>query len=227
MNTVALAALASWKLDWRVISLLILTAAIYLRGWVRGRRLLRDSRDEGRLVSFLAAIVLIFLAVASPLDTFDSLFLSAHMAQHLLLMMVAPALVLLGDPALPFLRGLPKPFVKEALGPFLTWPALRRFFHWLTSPFTAWSVFVGSTVFWHLPFAYELACRATRVFLLVGHSFLVAGHPARSGKVPMAYLGRHPLLTSGRFRQHGNFRLLCVLGQIAVSELHRSAGFRD
>jgi polyferredoxin len=58
---------------------------------------------------------------------------------------------------LPILQGLPKPFVKEVLGPFLTWRPLRRFFTWLTSPLVAWVVFVGSTVGWHLPYFYELA----------------------------------------------------------------------
>ncbi len=157
MNTVAVAALASWNLDWRVIALLVLTAAIYLRGWIRGRRLLHDSRDSSRLACFLSGVALIFLATESPLDSFDSLYLFAHMTQHLLLMMFAPALILLGDPILPLLRGLPKPVNKEVLGPFLTWRALRRFAHRLTSPLIAWLAFVSSTVFWHLPFAYELA----------------------------------------------------------------------
>ena len=48
------------------------------------------------------------------------------MAQHLLLMMIAPPLLLSGHPLLPFLRGLPRSFVKNGLGPFLAWPALNR-----------------------------------------------------------------------------------------------------
>lgn len=157
MNTVAVAALASWNLDWRVVLILTLTAAVYLRGWMRGRRLLHDERDGSRLACFIAGLLFIFIAIESPLDSFDTLLLSAHMAQHLLLMMIAPAFILLGDPALPLLRGLPKAFTKEMLGPFLTWPALRRFFHRLTSPYITWLLFVTSTVFWHVPFAYELA----------------------------------------------------------------------
>ena len=47
------------------------------------------------------------------------------MVQHLLLMMVAPPLLLLGAPLVPLLRGLPARVAKDALGPFLAWPALR------------------------------------------------------------------------------------------------------
>jgi cytochrome c oxidase assembly factor CtaG len=118
---------------------------------------LHHPRDGARLICFLAGLIVLFLASESPLDSFDTLLLSAHMAQHLLLMMIAPALLLWSEPALPLLRGLPRSVTKEALGPFLTWPALRQFFHWLTSPVVTWIAFAGSTVLWHLPAAYELA----------------------------------------------------------------------
>ena len=80
---------------------------------------------------FLSSLLVLFLAIESPLDAFDSLFLSAHMTQHLLLMMIAPPLLLLSYPLLPMLRGLPKGFVKEGLGPFLAWNPLKAFFAWI------------------------------------------------------------------------------------------------
>jgi cytochrome c oxidase assembly factor CtaG/ferredoxin len=140
-----------------VIILFLLSAIVYWRGWLRGRRLLRDERDGLRLTAFLACLLVLFLATESPLDAFDSLFLSAHMTQHLLLMMIAPPLLLLSYPLLPMLRGLPKGFVKEGLGPFLSWNPLKQFFAWLTSPIPAWLVFALTTLLWHLPKLYELA----------------------------------------------------------------------
>jgi cytochrome c oxidase assembly factor CtaG/polyferredoxin len=127
---------------------------------MKGRRLLRDSQDRTRLAAFMGGLVAIFLATESPLDVFDSLSLSAHMVQHLLLMMIAPPLLLIGDPLLPLLRGLPKKWVKEGLGPFLSWPLLRRFFHSLTFPPVAWLLFALSTVLWHVPAFYELALQS-------------------------------------------------------------------
>ena len=157
MESAASAAFESWALDGRVIALLLLSSIVYCRGWLRGRRLLRDQQDHARLAAFLAALVVLFLATESPLDAFDSLFLAAHMTQHLLLIMIAPPLLLLSHPLLPLLRGLPKSFVKEGLGPFLSWKPLKQFFGWLTEPIPAGIAFASSTLFWHLPKLYELA----------------------------------------------------------------------
>jgi len=160
VDSVAGAALASWTLNPWLIALLLATAAIYLRGWIRGRRLFQHERDYSRLSAFFCGLMVLFLALDSPLDAFDSLFLSAHMTQHLLLLMVAPPLILVGYPMLPLLRGLPKRFVKEGLGPFLSWPLLQRVMRRLVWPPVAFSAFVVSTIFWHLPKFYELAVRS-------------------------------------------------------------------
>ena len=157
MDSTVTAAFSSWPLDARVIAILLLSAAVYFRGWLKGRTLLHDAQDGMRLAAFMASLFVLFIATESPLDAFDSLFLSAHMAQHLLLIMIAPPLLLLSNPLLPMLRGLPKGFVKEGLCPFLSWKPLKYFFGWLSSPIPAFLIFAASTLSWHLPFMYELA----------------------------------------------------------------------
>ncbi len=157
MDSFATAALTSWNLDPRVLLILLLLGAVYIRGWSRRRQQICDERDGQRLLFFLAALFVIFVATESPLDSIDNLSLAAHMTQHLLLMMIAPPLVLLAEPALLLLRGLPRAFVKEGLGPFLTWPLMRRFFGWLTAPHVTWILFAVSTIGWHLPYFYEKA----------------------------------------------------------------------
>lgn len=49
-------------------------------------------------VAFLSGLALIFVAVGSGLAAYDDLNLSAHMVQHVLLMMLAPALIALSRP---------------------------------------------------------------------------------------------------------------------------------
>ena len=65
--------------------------------------------SQGRLVAFWGGLAAVVLALASPIEPFASLFLQVHMVQHVLLMMVAPPLIWLGEPLFPMLRGLPRP----------------------------------------------------------------------------------------------------------------------
>jgi len=67
----------------------------------------------------------IVIALESPVDAFGSLLLQAHMIQHLLLIAVAAPLLLLGQPVLPLLRGLPQWVFKDALGPFFFVPGAK------------------------------------------------------------------------------------------------------
>jgi putative membrane protein len=146
------AAFAAWNLDLRVVALLALIAFVYVRGWMRIRQ-----HDVQRLCAFLGGLALLFIAGESPLDAYDTVYLSAHMAQHLLLMMLAPGLLLLGHPLVPLLRGLPKKLVKRLIAPLLTWPWLRRVGERLTSPPLALAIYSVSTIAWHTPYLYELA----------------------------------------------------------------------
>ena len=101
-----------------------------------------------------------WIAIASPLDTLDSLLLIAHMTQHLILMSVVPPLLLLGAPAVPLLRGLPQSALRDGLGPFFRTPALHRVVHLLTHPVFAWLAMNIAYIGWHVPPAYELALRS-------------------------------------------------------------------
>ena len=70
------------------------------------------------------------------------------------------ASVALGAPLLPVLRGLPRNFAHDGVGPFLSWPALRRFGNALTHPVVCWLVMAVSLCAWHVPAAFELALRS-------------------------------------------------------------------
>ncbi len=158
MNPFAETIFRSWQPDYGAPAFLLLTCALYVRGWRR----LRRRRDFGvaRLASFLSGIAAILLAVASPLDAFANLLLTAHMVQHLLLLMVAPPLILYGAPYLPILRGLPARVLKHGAGPFLASPELQWFGRKLTHPMFCWLAFTITNLTWHTPEFYELALRS-------------------------------------------------------------------
>jgi len=66
-----------------------------------------------RMIAFLARVVFVFIAVASPLDTFSETLLFMHMAQHFVLMSVAPPLIVMGSPFVPLVRGMPVGIVRK------------------------------------------------------------------------------------------------------------------
>src|SRR5262245_45146739 len=87
---------------------LFLVGVAYVRGWWRLRRQgHRQIASRWRLAAYLAGLLTLTLALLSPLDHLAEVRFSAHMVQHQLLLMVAPPLLLLGNP-FPFgLWGLP------------------------------------------------------------------------------------------------------------------------
>jgi cytochrome c oxidase assembly factor CtaG len=159
MDPVA-AALRSWQVPYGVTAALLVTALVYVRGWAILRRQMPERFGAAQLVAFAAGLLAVFVALASPLDAFATLLLQVHMAQHILLTMVAPPLLWLGAPATPLLRGLPQRVAKTALGPFLAWPPLQRAAHWLAHPLVAWTTYTVTVIGWHFPGPYQLALRS-------------------------------------------------------------------
>jgi cytochrome c oxidase assembly factor CtaG len=154
------AALRSWPFDPWLLAALLLTAGVYLRGWLVLRRGPRRWHG-GHPAAFLGGLAAIYLALASPIEPFADLLLQVHMVQHLLLMMVAPPLLWLGAPLFPMLRGLPRSGRIFWVVPLLSAPPLRRLFGRLTHPLAALVLFVAATWLWHAPPVYDLALRSS------------------------------------------------------------------
>lgn len=90
----------TWALDSLVITLLIAAAALYLYGVGRVARAHPTSPwPPSRTGSFLAGLVVIAVATMSSVGAYDDVLFWVHMVQHLLLIMVAPALLVAGRPA--------------------------------------------------------------------------------------------------------------------------------
>jgi cytochrome c oxidase assembly factor CtaG len=148
---------AAWDFPPVVCSSLALTLAIYATGFLKIRKTRPRQFPAWRGWSFSAGILSLVVAVSSPLDTFSDRLLVIHMAQHFVLMSVAPPLIVFGAPVVPMLRGLPRWFVRPVLGPFIRRRWLRKFFHALVQPKVAWLLMNLAYLGWHIPSAYEAA----------------------------------------------------------------------
>jgi cytochrome c oxidase assembly factor CtaG len=161
MQPVVQAVLLSWSIPPAPTFAILLIALTYLRGAWLLRRAGYPDLPLWRVACFLLGLFAVFFALASPLDTFTSFVLTAHMLQHMTLMMIAPPLLLLGEPLIPIVRGLPRFAAREFAGPFLNWRVAERVGLFLTNPVTA-LILMGAVMFiWHVPGPYELAVRSS------------------------------------------------------------------
>lgn len=174
MSPVALAILQSWSLPRYVTAINILTALMYFRGWRVMHAAMPERFTPSRLCSFLGGIAMLEIALASPIDTFDPFLLSNHMLQHMILMMLVPPLILLGDPAIPLLHGMPMWASRDVLGPILSWSPLQWIGRRLTHPAVCWLLMALAMLGWHIPAAYDLALHSSAWHEVEHICFLVA-----------------------------------------------------
>jgi putative membrane protein len=146
-----------WEVPPWVTCALVLTSFVYVRGWLALRRTRPKTLTAWRLVSFLAGLSAIFVAVSSPLDTYSETLLFMHMAQHFVLMSAAPPLIVLGCPLVPMLRGLPRGIVLRVVGPLLRSSIVLSVRRLSSSLPFAWMAMNLTYVAWHIPRAYEFA----------------------------------------------------------------------
>jgi cytochrome c oxidase assembly factor CtaG len=159
MPSVPQAVLRSWAIPPAATFAIVLWAVVYLRGWWLLRRAGSPDVPCWRCVTFLAGLFTLWVALASPMDVFNAFILTAHMLQHMLLMMIAPPLILLGAPLVPMIRGLPIFAAREFAGPFVNWAVAKRVGSALTHPIVA-LLLMGVAMFaWHTPALYEVALR--------------------------------------------------------------------
>jgi len=153
---------------------LILVALVYMRGWIRVRRLELDTIESWRVGSFLLGLFFIWLAVASPIAALDHELLTVHMVQHLLLMTLAPPLIWFGAPMKPLLHGLPQGF-GNIMSHFFRSPPIQRLGRAIAHSAVCWLAAAATLVGWHVPSLFALGMRSGLWHTIEQVSFLASG----------------------------------------------------
>jgi putative membrane protein len=170
---------------WSFDPFLVLAVVVAVWHEVGLRRLARRSRPERtrerrlRSLWFYGGLVVLLLAVESPVDYWADDYFFMHMIQHLLLMFAAPSLIVAGAPWQPLLDGLPgRPGRSVTRGVLAGgWSApLRAAGGLFLRPWVAVAVFNAVMVGWHLPGPFDLAEDNQTVHIWLMHgSFFAAG----------------------------------------------------
>ena len=180
----------SW--DWRleVIVVILALGLLYTVGWGRLRKRTRRSRHlrhqsqrhelaaRWRLVSYLSGLVIVAIALISPIDVLGGQLFFMHMIQHLLLIMIAPPLLLIANP-MPFLLwGLPSNWRRKVGNWIATLlhreGSFRQGLKVITGAGIIWLLWTISVIGWHDPNMYNAALRSDLVHDLEHITFFTA-----------------------------------------------------
>lgn len=160
----------AWSFEPVPLALVALTGAVYLLG-VRVLRRRGDRWSIWRTLSFTGGgLGSLLVATCSSLATYDTVLLSMHMAQHMVLTMVAPVFLALGAPVTLALRTLP-PIARRRLVSVLH----SRLAAVLAFPPVAFVFFIASP--WVLYFSgwYEATLRSALLHDLLHLHFVLVG----------------------------------------------------
>lgn len=148
------------QLHWHTEPLLLITLLVV--GWLYalGTGPLRSRIAPGadfprrQVILFYLGLIIVYLAVGSPLDQIGEQFLfSAHMVQHMLLIYISPVLFILGAPTW---------LIDWLLQP--EW--VRKPMKVLSHPICGGLLFIFIFTLWHVPVLYEAALHDKRIHVL-------------------------------------------------------------
>ncbi|HEX2048627.1 MAG TPA: cytochrome c oxidase assembly protein [Acidimicrobiales bacterium] len=155
----------AWKFDVPLLAGVVVVVWAYRRGRLRGPR---RASDDWRGRCFAGGTAVVVLALVSPLDALSGALASAHMVQHVLLLLVAAPLLALASPGAALVRGAPQA-LRQATG---RW---RRRLRPLRNPAALWALHVATIWVWHAGVPYDAALDHHLVHVAEHASFVVTG----------------------------------------------------
>jgi putative membrane protein len=126
------------------------------------------------VLAFWLGMTALVTALISPVDRLGESLLSFHMIQHLLLILVAAPLLVLGSPPAVLAWSLPRRWRRPAAQWWHNQTTLQNVVSFFTQPLTAWIIFAATLWLWHLPAFYQAALHSDVIHLLEHFSFLAS-----------------------------------------------------
>jgi cytochrome c oxidase assembly factor CtaG len=154
--------------DWSLDPPLVLCVDFAIFYWLGARRtvtpLRRRTAQHWRDAAFYGALLVLVLALSSPLDALSEQLFWAHMLQHILVMLVAAPLIVLSRPWIRLWRCLPlaaRRWLAHGLSHGRRAAPLRALSSFIGSPATSLVLFSVVLLGWHLPAMFDATLRSS------------------------------------------------------------------
>ncbi len=146
--------LHGWEVHPTVVVGCVALMACYLRA---------TPRLASYVVRFSLGVFILLLSLISPIDPLgDTYLFSAHMLQHLLLILAVPPFLIAG-------------FTPQRVAGWMARPCLRQAEQFLGNPVVAWVSNIAMMLAWHLPTLYNAANASTPIHITEHMCFLITG----------------------------------------------------
>lgn len=195
-----------WRLDWLWIAFAILAGAAYISGIVKLRRR-GDKWSVLRSASWFAGLLaLVYITSGGP-AVYGAVLFSAHMVEHMALMVIAPLFLALGSPVSLALQALtPRRDGSRGIREWILVLVHSKFSKVVTHPLFAAANFSGSLVLFYYSPAFNLAMRYH-----VGHELMIVHFTLTGYIFVQSMIGADPLPARAPYP----FRLLLLLATMA------------
>jgi putative membrane protein len=158
----------AWRPEPGVLIPTVLAAFLYAHGAKASRGATR--RQAG---CFWTGLVVLTLALISPLHPLGEVLFSAHMVQHEVLMLAAAPLLVLSRPLVPMLWGLPFGW-RRAAGHWSKAAPVQFAWRRIAQPLHAWWIHALALWAWHAPALFQATLRSEWVHTAQHLSFFLS-----------------------------------------------------
>lgn len=118
------------------------------------------------VIAYMGAVAALAAALLSPLDAISEELFSAHMIQHLILILIAAPLLIAANTPIAFLYALPRGTANRIGRAWRRARGLRSAWGLITHPISAWAIFTVMIWLWHLPMLYQAALESDAIHIV-------------------------------------------------------------
>jgi putative membrane protein len=166
--------------DWSFDPPLVLVIDLAILYWLGDRRTVTPARAvrerRWQSASFYAGLVVLAIALSSPLEILSGQLFWAHMVQHVLLLVVAAPLIVLARPWIRLWRSLPldlRRWLARNLSHGARTRSLRSISRVLGGPPASFVAFSVVLLVWHVPTLFDATLRSSPLHALEHTLFFV------------------------------------------------------